>query len=183
MIESICDELASRTLETTDGSVLQPAGTSNNEADSKDMEEMSMKFHKATLSAVPDINVKYSAYKATEFVVLRKSAGLLDEYIGMIVADGNLTIPKADVNWNPPVLEINLEHQRLFQHVYDSFINEKVEFLVRAVPDADPDFLEERVNSFQGLISLQVSHLVYGWIKRFFIFMCRGSGKNQGSSN
>ncbi|EFX87807.1 hypothetical protein DAPPUDRAFT_306489 [Daphnia pulex] len=126
------------------------SGPSKNETIPKEnLEETSMKFHKATLSAVQDINVKFSAYKATEFVELRKSSAILDEYIGMIVTDANLAIPKVDVLWNPPV-EMNPEHQRLFQHVYESFISEKVEFLVRAVPDADPDFLEERVNSFQG---------------------------------
>lgn len=154
LIELICGKLASRKTITTNDNDLQTAATSKDESNSKEqMEEMAMKFHKATLSAVPDINVKYSAYKATEFIMLRKSASLLDKYLGMIVADANQAIPKVDVNWVPPV-EMHTEHQRLFQHVYDSYINEKVEFLVRAVPDADPDFLEERVNSFQGLLFL-----------------------------
>lgn len=140
----------------TDPLILHSAGPSKNETIPREnLEETSMKFHKATLSAVQDINVKFSAYKATEYVELRKSSAILDEYIGMIVTDANLALPKVDVLWNPPV-EMNPEHQRLFQHVYESFISEKVEFLVRAVPDADPDFLEERVNSFQGLQILKL---------------------------
>ncbi|KZS15070.1 Uncharacterized protein APZ42_019613 [Daphnia magna] len=129
---------------------VRPVTISEDDLNPKEpLESTSIKFHKATLSAIPAINVKFAAFKATEFITLRKSAGRLEEYLALVKSDMNLAIPKVDMNWNPPV-EMEAEHQRLFQHVYDKFINEKVEFLVRALPDVDPDFLEEKVNSVQG---------------------------------
>lgn len=135
---------------------VRPVNISEDDLNPKEpLESTSIKFHKATLSAIPAINVKFAAFKATEFITLRKSAGRLEEYLALVKSDMNLAIPKVDMYWNPPV-EMEAEHQRLFQHVYDKFINEKVEFLVRALPDVDPDFLEEKVNSVQGLLNIEV---------------------------
>ncbi|XP_057365982.1 E3 ubiquitin-protein ligase RNF216-like [Daphnia carinata] len=129
---------------------VHPITVAEDDLSSKEpLESTSVKFHKATLSTIPAINVKFAAFKATEFITLRKSAWRLEEYLASMKSDMTLTIPKKDILWNPPV-EMEAEHQRLFQHVYDKFINEKVEFLVRALPDVDPDFLEEKVNSVQG---------------------------------
>ncbi|KAI9560010.1 hypothetical protein GHT06_014020 [Daphnia sinensis] len=129
---------------------VRPITISEDDLNSKEpLESRSIKFHKATLSTIPAINVKFAAFKATEFISLRKSAGRLEEYLALMKSDMNLAIPKVDMHWTPPV-EMEPEHQRLFQHVYDKFINEKIEFLVRALPDVDPDFLEEKVNSVQG---------------------------------
>lgn len=117
------------------------------------LEAKSIQFHRTTLSAIPEMNSKFAAFKASEFVSLLKCDGRLEEYLALLKSEMNLATPRADTPWIPPV-EMDAEHQSLFQHVYDNFINEKIEFLIRALPEVDPDFLEEKVNSVQGISNI-----------------------------
>ncbi len=111
-----------------------------------------MAFHKEILNTITDVNVKYAAHKATEYTMLHKSTRQLEEYLSEAIMDPKL--PRVGTFWDQ--LPVEPEHQRLCLYVYNQFLNDQVDFIALAIPDADPEFLEAKVKHFQGIPILTV---------------------------
>ena len=114
------------------------------------IENMAMSFHQRILNTIPDVNVKFAAHKATEYAMLHKSASQLEEYFIEAIRDPNL--PRVGTVWDQQDAT-DPEHQRLCLYVYNQFLSEQVDFLALTIPDADPEFLDEKVKNFQGNVN------------------------------
>ena len=114
------------------------------------IENMAMSFHQRILNTIPDVNVKFAAHKATEYAMLHKSASQLEEYLIEAIRDPNL--PRVGTVWDQQDAT-DPEHQRLCLYVYNQFLSEQVDFLALTIPDADPEFLDEKVKIFQGNVN------------------------------
>ena len=105
-----------------------------------------LKNHRYILNDIPDINVLFASYVAAEFNVgVRKVA--FKEYVAKTLM--GTTIPRSNSLWNPPE-NTTPEHLELCQWIYKQFLDDQINFLVRALPDADPEFLEDEVKKVQG---------------------------------
>lgn len=128
-----------------------PLSRESNESSTthREREALTVRLHNSILAAEPGMHVKFAAYKAAEFATLKNSMQHLDVFIAEVVDAKNEQVVLANQVWDPPEGE-SVEQLRLYLHAYDCFINEKTDFLVRALPDADPEYLEEMVRSSEG---------------------------------
>lgn len=133
----------------TDTPHQQPVSAENDEKSEEKMKAMSIAFHKSMLEAIPNIHIKFAVFKATEFTLSCKAVALWNEFFGKVLTDPTQLIPRVGTTWNLPKT-VDPEHERLCQVVYDHYLSDQVEFLVRTLPDADPSFLEEEVKKFEG---------------------------------
>lgn len=114
------------------------------------IESISKVVHKSILNSIPNIHVKYAAYKAAEFIKTHRADLFPRKYI-----ISTQSFPKVGTIWNLPE-GIDSEHERLSQHVYNHYLNDQIDFLVRTLPDSDPTFLEEEVKRLEGFIFLKL---------------------------
>jgi len=110
----------------------------------QEREVVAVKFLKLLIAAGSILHVKFAAFKAAEFAILKNSEQHLDEFIRNQSNQVGKTnqywdppekekvkhkVVKANQDWDPPET-VNAEHQRLFQYVYEEFINEQLDFLL-----------------------------------------------------
>lgn len=125
--------------------ILIPLTKESNETCTKpqEREAIAVELLKLLVAAVPLLHVKFAAFKAAEFATLKHTKQYFDDFIQSLRSQPDQVI-KANQEWDLPETE-NVEQQRLFQHIYEEFINEQLDFFVRILPDADPEFLEVQI--------------------------------------
>lgn len=125
--------------------VLIPLTKESNETSTtpQEREATAVELLKLLVATIPLLHVKFAAFKAAEFATLKNSEQHFDNFKQLLRNQPDQVI-KANQEWDPPETE-NAEQQRLFQHIYEEFINEQLDFFVRILPEADPEFLEVQI--------------------------------------
>lgn len=134
-------------------SLAGPSGFISNDASTstrEEQEEQAMDFLNNILSLAPYLHFKFAAFKAAEFALLKDSVKLLNEFVTQSLSGQLESVVRAGDLWEPSE-ECDPEALRLYHIIFDNFVRERLDFLVRAVPDADPDFLEQKARDPYGI--------------------------------
>ena len=110
------------------------------------MQEKTLKYHQSILNHAPSLHVKFAAFKAAE-IALSNDCFQVSELLSQW-AKNNLLL-KAHQPWDLPETA-SAEHRQLCQYVFDKHLSEQLQFIVLAVPDADPEYLGDIVRQYQG---------------------------------
>ena len=105
-------------------------------------------YLKVLLDHFPNIKIPFAAFKATEMSL--EDSG--DAFMKKFLADfqsGTFNMVRAEHPWTTPRWE-NKEDEEIYKDTISCFIKEQSDFLILSIPDADPEYLEERVKQTQG---------------------------------
>ena len=130
-----------------------PSGSLSKEASTatrEEQEEQAIDIHNSILSLVPFLHVKFAAFKAAEFAMLKNSLKWLNEFVTQCLSGQLELVVRAGQPWEPSEESDDAEQLRIYHIIFEHFVRDRLEFLVRAVPEADPDFLEQKARAPLG---------------------------------
>jgi len=110
------------------------------------LQEKSVKYHQSILYFAPSLHVKFVAFKAAE-IALNNDSFQVDELLSRWTKSDHLF--KANQPWDVPETA-GAEHRQLYQYVFERHLTEQLKFTIVAVPDADPEYLEDMIRQYQG---------------------------------
>ena len=97
------------------------------------------------VEVLPDVNIKFAVYKACEAALWQTND--FDSFVRDCVSESTY------LRTSDP-FELASGHDKvdssMFTSVLANYIEEQVNFVIRSVPDVDPDFVARRVSAVQG---------------------------------
>jgi hypothetical protein len=106
-------------------------------------ERKAIDFFQSLLDTTPDMDINYAAFIATE-TVLRPNANGDD-----VSRLKNMPIVKHSDGWKMPRF-MNEEHESIYRHTVDYYLKVQLDFMIMALPEADPEYLEDQIKATDG---------------------------------
>jgi len=107
-------------------------------------------YFQSLLDSQPDIHIHYAAFVSTEVAslsVLDDSISVLEEKLPIIT--------KSDV-WMPCRFVVD-DHLRIYNIIVDNYYKQQLDFMILALPEADPEYLEVEFKACDGNLTHQMN--------------------------
>ena len=98
------------------------------------------------VEVLPKIHSRYAAFKAAEIAVMHSD---FDQFLHNCVTN-SLYPSSADSFVAHPDEYQNSDHAVVSTSIYEGFIQDQIQFVIRSVPDVDPDYVSNRVKDLRG---------------------------------
>ena len=134
-------------------------------------ERQAIDLFQSLLDSTPDMNIHYAAFVSAETVLLPNS----DE--NDVTRLKNMPIVKHSDVWKLPRF-MNDDHESIYKHTVDYYLKVQLDFMIMALPEADPEYLEDKIKATDG----NFIHSLIGQVVDQPNLVSRQSGSNPYSS-